>query len=98
MGYYTQYALTVDSEDREHHESRILEESGYSSLEDGIKWYSHDEQLKAYSKANPGITFTLDGDGEEIGDVWRKWYRNGEVQEWRLVVERPSNPPKEWTA
>lgn len=43
----------------------------------------------AASLKHPGVAFVLDGSGEESGDVWRKFYRDGVAAEWRPNVEPP---------
>jgi len=48
---------------------------------DRYKWYEFDEDMLRISKKFPHAVFTLDGDGEETGDVWRKYYCNGKVQD-----------------
>jgi hypothetical protein len=86
MGYYTDYNLSIHS-GVVHFEGlvEILEEiSGYewdlnvtnSAWMNG-KWYDHDEHMVRLSKMFPDVTFQLDGEGEESGDIWRAWYKNG---------------------
>lgn len=67
----------------------ISQGDGFSFCDDEIKWYEHDLEMIAVSKKNKDIVFILDGDGEETGDVWRKFYLNGKKFEWQLVVKRP---------
>jgi len=53
-------------------------------------WYDHDAEMLAVSTLLPGVTLTLDGEGEEQGDVWRKVYRDGKIvkqQKARLVFD-----------
>ena len=40
---------------------------------DSCKWYEHEEDLKPLSKKFPDVMFTLFGEGEESGDIWRKY-------------------------
>ena len=55
-------------------ESSLLEEF----FEEPIKWYDHVEDMIKLSKVFPETLFILDGWGEEIGDVWRELYMDGE--------------------
>lgn len=55
-------------------ESPLLEDF----FEESIKWYDHVEDMIKLSKVFPETLFILDGWGEEIGDVWRELYMNGE--------------------
>lgn len=58
----------------------IEEHIGYNPFEDICKWYDHDEDMKKFSKKYPGTVFVLSGEGEESGDIWKKYYRAGKVQ------------------
>lgn len=55
-------------------ESPLLEDF----FEESIKWYDHVEDMIKLSKVFPETLFILDGWGEEIGDVWREFYMDGE--------------------
>lgn len=55
-----------------------IDENGDTS--EGTKWYSHDEDLIKLSKKFPEIVFRLHGEGEEPGDLWDKYYKNGKTQ------------------
>jgi hypothetical protein len=86
MGYYTTYHLDIKGQ-IPFDEDDIFEEieviSGYE-LDGGVayqvKWYGHDEDMTEISKKHPDLLFTLDGEGEESGDIWRKYYKNGKSQ------------------
>ena len=58
----------------EEDESPLLEDF----FEESIKWYDHVEDMIKLSKVFPETLFILDGWGEEIGDVWRELYMDGE--------------------
>ena len=95
MGYYTRYSLQVsqltDELDKflENHE-HDYGENFYSDLMTGnvdtIKWYDHDKDMIALSLKFPDIVFTLKGEGEESGDIWLKYYKNGKMQEARAMI------------
>ena len=53
-----------------------------------IKWYEHDSHMKELSEYFESTMFSLQGDGEEQGDEWIKYYKGGQSYE----VRRP-----EWT-
>ena len=92
MGYYTQYNLHINPSpsqellDFEVYETRIEE-----LLDEGFndKWYDHDEDMLNLSLSFPEYVFILDGEGEESGDVWRSFYKNGKDYTWRLDYELP---------
>jgi len=88
MGYYTNYTLSI-AEDRDGNIMRQLrkENSGanYCLTRDGetqdkCKWYTHERDLKEFSKKYPTTLFTLYSEGEESGDIWNKHFLNGKVQ------------------
>ena len=104
MGYYTSFTMTVDknkdvitkyiddADDRNLHYN--LDDYG----EDGewygnSKWYDHDEDMCALSAQFQDVLFTLTGEGERAGDIWRKWYREGKrMDSWKLVYNIPDQP------
>jgi len=63
---------------------------------DACKWYDHDEDCAAMSKQFPGVVFKLHGDGEEAGDQWDAYYKDGLCQICRALppVFPPFDPAK----
>lgn len=57
------------------------EASFYS--DNDAKWYDHDDDMIALSKLFPDMTFKLNGEGENQGDIWATYYKNGEMEECR---------------
>lgn len=43
-------------------------------------WYRHEDDLARCSHSDPEILITLHGDGDDPGDVWRKYFKGGKVQ------------------
>ena len=88
MGYNTAYKLSVD-EGKEHLIPKlreVVEEADYALDEEGgtestCKWYDHENDLKGFSKICAGTLFTLHGEGEESGDIWVKYFKDGKMQE-----------------
>ena len=62
------------------------------------KWYEHEDHMLQYSLRHPGVTFYLQGYGEEATDIWAKWFKSGESQEWRLDPDIPGidDLPSPW--
>jgi hypothetical protein len=92
MGYYTSYNLDVHKgnkgiweilENLSHDDFAGLEYAVYSDGEcvDSVKWYDHEADMKELSKQFPDIVFQLHGEGEEAGDIWYKYFKNGKMQE-----------------
>lgn len=50
----------------------------YDVLNDSMKWYRHEDDMCKLSAMFPELYFTLEGDGEEFDDYWRKLFHNGE--------------------
>lgn len=50
----------------------------WSPFDEGCKWYTHSEVMVEYSKRYPDTVFLVGGDGEESGDLWKAYYKNGE--------------------
>lgn len=85
MGYYTNYSLSFDKTvDKEKLVEDLETVSGYSwdgSFEQSdIKWYSALDNMKIISSKHPEVLFTLDGVGEESGDIWRAYFKDGKMQ------------------
>lgn len=57
----------------------FFEGSGDTAEE--CKWYEHDEDMRRFSKKYPNVLFILEGEGEESGDIWKKYYKDGKCQE-----------------
>lgn len=46
-------------------------------MRDSCKWYEHDAELSALSTLYPDVMFLLKGEGEENGDMWHLYVKNG---------------------
>jgi len=53
---------------------------GYNPFGDQTKWYEHENDMKAISKEYPDVILKLEGEGEESGDIWVKYFVNGKMQ------------------
>lgn len=63
--------------------------SAYRGYGQSMKWYDHVKDMKALSQQFPTVLFTLKGEGEEAGDLWIKYFRNGKMQECRAEIVFP---------
>jgi hypothetical protein len=66
-------------------EERLTQEiaaaSGYTSpFKESIKWYDHEQELLSISKKYTNVLLILSGEGEEPGDLWKKYFWNGTVK------------------
>jgi hypothetical protein len=53
------------------------------------KWYSHQEEIIKFSKTKPDVIFMLSGEGEESGDAWRIYVKDGHTQECNAEMVYP---------
>lgn len=97
MGYYTAYKLEEPSVGRELGweiaEQMERYDTNYGKLSqfiggygESIKWYDHEIDMKAFSKRFPDVVFTLHGEGEESGDLWVKYFKDGKMQRVDAVI------------
>lgn len=99
MGYYTQFKLKIVEGDGSlpDHEEEIGELSNYGpGLFDGeeLKWYRHEEDMHAHSKKYPDILFSLEGKGEEQGDHWIKYFKDGKMQRCSAIISFEEYDPQ----
>lgn len=100
MGYYTRFELKVripppvsewdiiqELRDDNMNAENVFNEDGDS--EESGKWYEHEEDMKRFSEAYPGVLFTLKGWGEENEDIWIKYFKNGKMHkaEAKVILE-----------
>jgi hypothetical protein len=89
MGYYTVYTLEIIEGDdyKTDHEEGIVNLTDYNYLfEESVKWYDHEEDMLKYSKMHPNVLFELIGNGEESGDQWKAYFKNGKMQSCPAII------------
>lgn len=92
MGYYTRFSLELAGGSLNDFETEaisrgfsslneiIVKELGsYDPFEQECKWYDHDKDMLKISKKHPNALLLLSGEGEESGDFWKTYYRNGKM-------------------
>lgn len=86
MGYYTNFTLSWDDGNDVEIEHKAIELgindscSILGSSVESCKWYNHEDDMRKFSTHFPSVLFTLIGEGEEPGDMWYKYFRNGKMQ------------------
>lgn len=55
----------------------LQEIAGYYVLDGPTKWYSWKVDMETLSARYPSTLLTLTGYGEESGDIWRAYFKNG---------------------
>ena len=81
MGYYTKFDLSILN-DNNYLLDEILENNKdlQYCLDEECKWYEHRDDMIKISLNHKDKIFRLEGNGEEDGDLWVEFYKNGE---WR---------------
>lgn len=93
MSYYTDYEIEVVGEiDTNEFAAKFKEETGYelhAMCLQGVKWYTHRENMITLSKLYPSVLFILEGHGEEQGDDWRMYFKNGNTKKVSPTITWP---------
>jgi hypothetical protein len=71
---------------------RKLSDEGCNPFEEACCWYAHEEHMKKLSNKYPNVLFILDGEGEESGDIWRKYFRAGKMFRADAVISFAAPP------
>ena len=60
---------------------------------DSVKWYDHSGDMIMISEIFPEMTFMLDGSGEDFGDLWHEYFKNGVCETCRgtITYEEPTH-------
>ncbi len=56
---------------------------------DETHWYDFESDMLKLSREFPKVTFKLHGSGEESGDIWDAYYRDGLTCTYTLPIELP---------
>lgn len=93
MGYYTRFNISTNNDDIK---EALNEISGYGDVEsDHIKWYSCQEDMIKVSLMFPDKVIKVSGEGEDSGDIWTRYAKNGKVQyEQAQIVVAPYDESK----
>ncbi|MBO1582684.1 hypothetical protein [Bacillus sp. XF8] len=96
MGYYTDHTLQTTNANTSKILSDLYEKMEAGSLDfdteifyavdkygefyDSTKWYDYETEMSAISRLYPDVIFELSGKGEEAGDLWKAYFKNGKIQ------------------
>lgn len=91
MGYMTNYELTFNGDVSEETLADLLTNTTGYTWDDNLelhdaKWYNHHNDMIYVSTQYPYVEFTLKGEGEESGDLWKTYYLNGKYQEAKAKI------------
>jgi hypothetical protein len=90
MGYYTTYFLTVTPDDQAEEINKAGSKEFHYALRydagahewepsEQTKWYDREDEMRALSRQFPGVLFTLKGEGEDTGDLWNLYVKDGKA-------------------
>ena len=105
MGYQTSYKLECDKPGVVEEVHQDADEDSYirfaicedGSTYDACKWYEHEEDMRKISLEHPGVLFFLSGEGEEAGDIWKKYFMDGKMQVAHAQIKFAKFDPKKLT-
>ena len=89
MGYYTRHELEIiyGNDYKTDYEAEIRNFSDYYPLfGDSVKWYDCEKDMKEYSKKYPSTLFLITGEGEETGDMWKMYVKNGKSITHKAII------------
>lgn len=89
MGYNTNFTIITPKEAKiteeilqeacsDYYFEEVLEGVRFVS-EDSFKWYDYNDDMKKLSKKKKykDMLFSVEGEGEDSGDIWKAYYKNG---------------------
>ena len=93
MGYYTDFKVSSKDLLPEKYQQQLEEISSYEFDNHGnelllqdVKWYNHDAHMVALSLLYPNVLFSVEGEGEDPGDLWKAYYKNGKSQTCKAII------------
>lgn len=85
MGYYTDFDVSNNSEEV----IEVIEEISQYDWHGGqinAKWYDWREHCSKVSQMFPDQLIVVEGDGEEQGDQWKAYFKNGKCQFSKAII------------
>tara|TARA_R110000822_G_scaffold2258_2_gene10852 strand:- start:1339 stop:1638 length:300 start_codon:yes stop_codon:yes gene_type:complete len=92
MGYYTIFELQVisGSDYETDYEEVVSEQADHNPFVGESKWYGFEKDMLEVSKKHPNALFQLSGEGEENGDLWKAYFKEGKMQMCKARIEYDS--------
>ena len=93
MGYYTNYTVSIepsiDLYELKNTLEKVIGYEFYNFKLNQATWYEHEGDMCEVSCHYPDIVFALHGEGQEVNDMWYKYFKNGKMQICKAVVFYP---------
>lgn len=88
MGYYTDFDFSNNSQEviNAIHEIADYPIYGTGGKIQGAKWYDNEKDCLEVSKKFPDQVIVVQGEGEEAGDIWMAYYKNGKSFKAEAVI------------
>lgn len=91
MGYLTTYKLEIEKDGEQYVYlpdaiKELLEIVEFDPFDESCKWYDHAEDMIELSIRHKGTVFVLFGEGEDAGNLWRKYFKDGKTQESPAII------------
>lgn len=80
MGYYTRYDISENAQTVQEAIEEKSQYTFYSGQTEEVKWYDWQTHCKAVSMDFPNLVIRVEGVGEEQGDQWKAYIKNGKIQ------------------
>ena len=82
MNEFVLYAIDIEPYEEELIDILCEEykEAKYALSGEATIWIDHEKNLREFSKHHDDFVITLHGQGDEAGDMWVKYFKNGKIQ------------------
>jgi len=86
MGYCTRYDISDNPETVQQAIEEKSQYRFYHGQTEEVKWYDWKQHCLEVSKDFPNLVISVSGDGEEQGDQWKAYLKDGKIQIAKAVV------------
>lgn len=86
MGYYTRYDISENPQTVQDAIEQKSQYNFYSGQSDKVKWYDWQKDCLEVSKDFPNLVIKIEGGGEEQGDQWKAYIKDGKIQIAKAIV------------